>query len=412
MNLAMLTSRHPSIRMGRRSLVAFAVMAVATLSTQGWAQTSNEPVRLGALLSVTGNPANGLTAQVGYKMAVDEINASGGILGRKVEVFIGDDANDPTQAVTAVKRLISRDKIQVMVGPMVSQATLAVAPVLTEAKIASVSVSGSSAITPQVSPYHFSLFTSIQTVAVAMVDHISKNLKSKSAAIITDTGSQGKAAQEELQRLLPARGITLTSVQQHEPNVSDMTAQVLSLRRGNPDVVIHVAGTGVDAGTLLKNMDEVGWKVAMVSNTTSLNVPMVVRNAGAEVYKTGQLHGQLLKAYTYCPNDAVGQTEFGKFIGRLKAYDPKNFDQLNQQVVSMAYDGVYILKAAAEATKSLDGQVIAAWMEKNAGSISGRINGPLAASPSSHFLVGPDAIVFVTRPDQKRADGAALRSCS
>ena len=75
MNLAMLTSRHPSIRMGRRSLVAFAVMAVATLSTQGWAQTSNEPVRLGALLSVTGNPANGLTAQVGYKMAVDEINA-------------------------------------------------------------------------------------------------------------------------------------------------------------------------------------------------------------------------------------------------------------------------------------------------------------------------------------------------
>ena len=86
--------------------------------------------------------------------------------------------------------------------------------------------------------------------------------------------------------------------------------------------------------------------------------------------------------------------------------------QLNQQVVSMAYDGVYILKDAVEATKSFDGATIAAWMEKNAGSVKSRTNGPLAASADNHFLVGPDAIVFVNRPDQKRADGAALRNCS
>ena len=77
----------------------------------------------------------------------------------------------------------------------------------------------------------------------------------------------------------------------------------------------------------------------------------------------------------------------------------------------MAYDGVYIMKAAVEATKSFDGAVLADWMEKNAQNVKGRINGPLAASPNSHFLVGADAIVFVDRPDQKREDGAALRSC-
>jgi len=404
-------------RITRRQGAAFArrtVVIAAALASGAWvlpagAQSSGEPVRLGALLSVTGNPGNGLTSQTGYKMAVDEINAAGGILGRKVEMIIGDDANDPTQAVTSVKRLVSRDRIQIMVGPMLSQATMAIAPVLNEAKITNISVSGSSAITPKVAPYHFSLYTSIQSVAIAMVDHAQKNLKAKSIAILTDTGSQGKAAQEELQRLVPARGMTLTGAQQYEPKPTDVTAQLLSLRRGNPDVIINVSATGEDAGVMLKNMDELGWKPAVISNTAALNVPMVTRHAGPNAYAGGNVWGQLLKAYTYCPSEPVGQTEYGKFVAKLKAYDPKNFEQLNQQVVSMAYDGVYILKAAVEATKSFDGAVLAAWLEKNAGSVQGRINGPLAASPESHFLVGPDAIVFVSRPDQKRADGAALR---
>ena len=72
------------------------------------------------MLSVTGNPANGVTALAGYKMAVDEINQSGGIMGKQVDLFVADDANDPTQAVTSVKRLISVNNIQLLVGPMVS----------------------------------------------------------------------------------------------------------------------------------------------------------------------------------------------------------------------------------------------------------------------------------------------------
>lgn len=403
----------PARSAARRGFVLGAALIAAAWGLPVSAQTAGgDQVRLGALLSVTGNPANGITSLTGYKMAVEEINKSGGILGKQVVLFVGDDANDPTQAVTAVKRLIAKDKIQVMVGPMVSQATLAIAPVLTEAHIANISVSGSSAITPKVAPYHFSLFTSIEAVSEAMADHVSKQLKAKSAAIITDTGSQGKAAQDELQRLLAARGIKVTGVQQHEPHTNDMTSQVLSLRRGNPDVLISVSSTGDDAGAILKNIDEVGWKVKMISNSAALNVPMVVRTGGPDAFKNGQTSGQLLRAYTYCPGEGVGQTEFGKFITKLKAFDPKNFAQLNQQVVSMAYDGVYIAKTAIEATKSFDGAVLAAWIEKNAKDIKGRINGPLSASPANHFLVGADAVVFVNRPDLKREDGLVQRTCN
>ena len=137
---------------------------------------------------------------------------------------------------------------------------------------------------------------------------------------------------------------------------------------------------------------------------------MVARTGGNDAFKNGLTSGQLLKAYTYCQGDSVGQTDFGKFVSKLKVAEPKNFEQLNQQVVSMAYDGVYILKTAVEATKSFDGAVLASWIEKNANGVRGRINGPLSASSSNHFLVGPEAIVLVSRPDVKREDGMVLRS--
>ncbi len=407
------SSRHgPAHGFFRRRVIASAALAAAALGLPALAQTGGEPVRLGALASVTGLPANGMTSLSGYKLAVDEINKSGGILGRKVELIVGDDANDPTHAVTTVKRMIAKDKIQALVGPMLSQASLAIAPVLTEAKIANISVSGSSALTPKAAPYHFSLYTSIEAGSQATTEYVVNGLKAKSAAILTDTGSQGKAAQENLQRMLAARGVKVTGAQQHEPHVTDMTSQILSLRRGNPDVVLLVSSTGDDAGTILKNMDEVGWKVKVVSNTAGLNVPMVVRTGGPDIYNNGLTSGLLLKAYTYCSGEPVGQTEFGKFVSRLKAAEPKNFAQLNQQVVSMAYDGVYVMKAAIEATKSFDGAVIADWIEKNVQNVQGRINGPLAASANNHFLVGADAIVFVTRPDKKRDDGLPERVCS
>jgi branched-chain amino acid transport system substrate-binding protein len=400
-------------RSGCRKILLSAALAAAFAiapAAPAFAQAASDRVRLGALLSVTGNPANGVTALAGYKMAVDEINKSGGIMGKQVDLFVGDDASDPTQAVTAVKRLISTNNIQLLVGPMVSQATLAVAPVLTEAKIANVSVSGSSAITPKVAPYHFSLFTSIEAVSEAMADYAVKELKAKSVGIITDSGSQGKAAQEEFQRLFSARNIKVTGVQQHEPHANDLTAQMLSLRRGNPDVLMQVSSTGDDTGTILKTLGEIGWDVKLVSNSAALNVPMVARTGGNDAFKNGLTSGQLLKAYTYCQGDPVGQTDFGKFVSKLKVAEPKNFEQLNQQVVSMAYDGVYILKTAVEATKSFDGAVLASWIEKNANGVRGRINGPLSASSSNHFLVGPEAIVLVSRPDVKREDGMVLRN--
>ncbi|GAB3628980.1 amino acid ABC transporter substrate-binding protein [Pandoraea terrae] len=393
----------------RRAVLAGAITAV--LASAAAAQGASEPIRMGAIFSVTGpGAATGYTGLTGTKLAVKEINAAGGIMGRPVELFVGDDAFDPTQAVAEAKRLVSKEKVQLMVGPTVSQVTLAIAPVLTQARVASVSLTGSSALTPQIAPYTFSMWTSIEAQGQAMTDYAVKHLKVKSAAIIADNGAQGKAGVAIFQRLLAAQGVKVTGVQEHEPLASDLTAQILALKRGNPDAIFQISTAGEDSGVVFRTMGDIGWDAKVLSMVAGLTVPMVIRKSNPDVFKQGNIYATMLKAYTYCPKDAGGPTEFGKFVTRLKAFDPKNFDKLNPQVVSMTYDSVYVLKAAVEATKSFDGPTLSNWIEKNAPAIKGRVNGALSAGALSHFLVGVDAIAMVRRPDVKREDGSVQRA--
>lgn len=393
----------------RHAATGMLALAAAIAAGGVWAQ-GTEPVRLGAIYSITGaGAATGYASLTGTKMAVKEINATGGILGRQVELFVGDDAFDPTQAVAEVKRLVSKEKVQLLMGPTISQVTLAIAPVLTQARVASVALSGSTSLTPQVAPYTFSMWTSIEAQGEAMIDFAVKQLKVKTAAIIADNGAQGKAGTAIFQRMLAARGVKVTGVQEHESRTSDVTAQVLALKRGNPDIVFQISTTGEDSGVVFRTMQDLGWNTKVMSMVAGVSAPLVIRASTPDVFKQGDIYATMLKAYTYCPKDPVGQTEFGKFVTRLKAFDPKNVDKLNAQVVSMTYDGVYVLKAAVEATKSFDGATLTSWIEKNASSIRGRVNGSLSATQLSHFLVGADAITMVKRPDIKREDGLVER---
>ncbi|MCY1290827.1 Periplasmic binding protein [compost metagenome] len=286
---------------------------------------------------------------------------------------------------------------------------MAIGPLLAEARIASIYLSGSAALTPQVTPTGFSLYTSVDATAQTMLEYAANVRRAKSVALLTDTGAQGKASQQAFKDKVDGLGLRLTGIQEHEPHAQDLVAQLLSLRRGAPELILHVSSLGDDLGQLMTSLDQLGWEVPVASNVAGINVPMVLRVAGPGAYRKGNLAGVMLKAYTYCPGEPVGETEFGRFVGRLKAFAPQNFDKLNMQVVSMSYDSVFVLKEAVEATQSLDGPTLAAWLEEHASTIEGRVNGQLTASPSSHFLIGSDSLVMAVRPDQQRADGLVLR---
>ena len=112
------------------------VVAVLTAAGVALAQPKGEPIKIGLLTPVTGNLARwGGYAQNGAGLAVDELNAAGGVLGRPVQIVAADSVCQPAQGVSALRRLITADKVGLVIGDICSSVTLAAMPVVAESKV-------------------------------------------------------------------------------------------------------------------------------------------------------------------------------------------------------------------------------------------------------------------------------------
>lgn len=385
--------------------VACAALAVC-LATGAQAEGA-KPIRVGVFYDFTGAAATlAEPSKLGIDMAVSEINAKGGIAGRKIETVIADTQTDPTIGVGEIKRLVQQEKVDVVLGPLISQVLMAALPVLNEAKILSISATGTDLTTPQAAPYNFSIMVSAKTQAIVMAEDAAKRLHAKSAAILSDSGAQAKSFVPEVKAELEKRGVKVSGTQEFQYQATDMTPQLLSLRRGNPDVLILLASTGPDVGNTMKGIAELGWKVK-VSGTYSMGgfAAGAIRIAGADAFKNAS--GINYKAFTYCAGDGNPKA-FAEFVEKMRKFNPDRAGRVSLPVAAFIYDTVYLLKAAVEGTGGkTDGPTLAAWIEKNAHSFSG-INVKLAASPATHFLIGPDNLATV-QPEQLRDGVFQLR---
>jgi branched-chain amino acid transport system substrate-binding protein len=375
-----------------------------------YADHSSQPIKLGFFSSFTGiYNQNGYNGLAGVKLAVAEINASGGILGRQVVVFEGDDQSSPTAAIDEIRRLVQTEKIDALIGPISSQITLATIPFLNEAKIPSISVSGSSALTPAVGPYHFSMLPSADSQAEAIVNYIANSLKASSAAIIYDDGAQATSTVNALINELAKRNIRLTGSEKYVISSTNMTPQLTALRNANPDALIALTGTSFDSGYILKNRHDMNWDIPVVGNiTVAAGAVNAAKISGVEAF-IGVV-GLNYKELTYCPGDALGTSFYSKFKDRLRAFDPANYANYAPLVVAYTYESVYALKAGLEGANSLNGPNFAYWMENNNRLLSETMSLPLDPSDTSHFLISSAALVMAESLYDLNPDGLMKRT--
>jgi branched-chain amino acid transport system substrate-binding protein len=372
--------------------IAIASAIVMAFGASGAAAQTGTPIKLGAMLPLTGAGPIGESAQIGVELAVKEINAAGGIAGRQVQLVMADYQTDATIGVGEAKRLIQQEKVDLMVGPTYSQVTLAVMPMLIEAKIPEVNVSGTEKLTPEVAPFGFSMLANAESQATKMVDWADKGLKAKSAAIFSDAGAQAKTAVEAIKAELAKRNIKLTGVQEFQYNAKDMTPQLLDLKRGNPDVVLLFTSNGDDTGNALKGLGELGWDVKVSGSYGVALSGAALKIVGKEGFKNTT--GLNYKGFSYCGGQAPSE-RFRDFIAKVKAFKPEAVSRLPLNYVSLWYDAPYILKWAVEgAGNKTDGPTIAAFIEQNAKNFQG-VNSGLSASKQNHFLIGADALAIV-----------------
>jgi ABC-type branched-subunit amino acid transport system substrate-binding protein len=396
----------------RRGVALAAITAMLGLAGAGHVQAQDKaPLKLGLFLEFTGG-SSGTTSesvQLGAEIAVEEIDAAGGINGRKVTTVVADTQTDATVGVGEMKRLALQDKVDLVIGPVISQIQMAASPVLNEAGIASIGSTGSTAITPKTAPYYFSTLVSAPVQARKAAAYAADVLKVKSGAILSDSGAQAKEFVEAMRKEMAARDIKLAAVQEYQYRAADMTPQLLALKRSQPDTLFLFASSGEDVGNALKSMDELGWKPKVTGNwTVGAFVEAAEQVAGKDAMKG--VTGSNYSGFTFCKGGQQPEA-YLKLYAKAKAKNAALMERASMPILSLFYDSVYLMKAAIEGNGGkTDGKSVAAWIEAHGSSVKG-VSGAISPTPDMHFLYGADALSIVYPGErgeagiQQRAEG-------
>lgn len=218
---------------------------------------STEPIKIGVITSITGERALvGEYAQNAINMAVEEVNAAGGVLGRPVEVVYEDDLGNDVGAVNALNKLATDDAIAAIVGPYYGTMILALDGEIKKAEIPVITATSLSKLADFGNPWLFQARTPDSFVPAALVDYAVNKWGNK-VSIIYGTDAAGVGQMEAAVKTLGDKGITALSIDAYNSGDKDFTAQIQHIQTANPDVIIAF-GLQVEAGLIMKQLRDTG----------------------------------------------------------------------------------------------------------------------------------------------------------
>lgn len=344
------------------SVTAGMIVSTALLAACGssGANGADGPVKVGVAGPM--NSVYGQWQKTATQIAADEINAGGGINGRKVELVWADTEANPTKAVTEFTRLTKQDKVDFIVGPSTSGETVATLPIVNQAKIATMPSAGSEEITASTSPYSFAVLPTSDQQIEKMVEHITKK-GYKKVAVIHDDGVLAVEAAGLIKDELGKAGVTFTGDQSYKLSTTDVTPQVLALRGQSPDALIAWTTTGQDTGRVLQARQQNSWNVPVIGNTAAMSVADAEAVAGKNAFDN--VTAVSPAAFAACsPSNVRKQT--AAFIEAAQKKASASPGELSYYYMSYFYDGLTWLAAASNAVGSTDGAKVSDWIANNA----------------------------------------------
>jgi len=352
------TSRR--VRAALVGLLVAGLSAGCGLGSSGESDTGpGSPIKIGTLLSVTGPAANlGDKMRKGAEMAVEEINADGGINGRKIDWVFYDPAGDTSTAVQQTRRMLDSDGVDVLVGGgAMSGIALAMNPSAAESGTVFVATEGARQIVQPATEHPLSFKTTFNDTA--MVQRVIDFWKSKGitrAAFLPDTSSFGQSALEEMERLAPAAGIKV-DVAAFDPAATDLMPQIKRLAANKPQA--YLAWTTSPSGvTFLKNVRSVVTDdTVMVMHGFGFVDDRYMQQAG-EAGKGTILVSPKLPVVDKLPADDVQKPVIEEFTA---AYAKRYQGEQPNVYAGQAYDAMMV---AAEALKANDGSTEGASLAK------------------------------------------------
>src|SRR5450830_1099589 len=248
------------------------------------AAVAADPIKIGVSGPFTGGSAPmGVSMRDGVKLAVAEINAKGGVLGRSLLLIERDDEAKNERGVQIAQELINKEKVAATVGYINTGVALASQRFYQEAKIPVINnVATGSIITKQFADqpenYIFRNSANDQIQSQMIIKEAVDNRKYKKVAILADSTNYGQIGREDLEKVLASRSMKAVAVEKYNIKDVDMTAQLLKAKQAGADVVLTY-GIGPELAQIANGMTKLGWKVPMVGSWT-LSMGNFIDNAG------------------------------------------------------------------------------------------------------------------------------------
>ena len=265
----------------KRLLAVAAAMTIATMVTGG--ALAADGIKVGVLLPLTGAQAKfGEIEKRSYEMAAEEINAKGGVNGKKIELLFEDDTGKPDVGRSGVEKLISREKVSVITGGYSSSVTAAATPVAQQFKVPFVVCTGSAdditekgydyvfRINPAASEYPASVETFLKEVAKDV----------KTVALLYENSSFGQSSSKSFEEDAKRLGLKILVKEGYQAGAIDFKPILTKVKAANPDMIYMVSYV-MDASLLMRQSKELRINPKMfVGGGAGFTLPEFAKSAG------------------------------------------------------------------------------------------------------------------------------------
>jgi branched-chain amino acid transport system substrate-binding protein len=360
-------------------LAAFLLLVGSSLASAA------EPIKIGAFLTVTG-PASflGDPELKTLQMVIENLNAKGGLLGRKVELIHYDTGGNAKEAVNFVKRLIKSDNVDIIVGGTTTGDTMAVIPDVEKEGIPFISLAGAVDIVEPVKKWVFKT-PHTDRMAVAKIYEDLRQRGLTKVALITGDGGFDKSGREQLLKLAPQYGITLVADESYGNKDTDMTTPLTKIRGSEAQAIINF-GFGQAPAIVTKNIKQLGIKLPLYQSHGVASKTFIDLAGNAA-------EGVRLPAAALVIAEQLPDADPQKPV--LLAYK-KDYEAKYGPVSTFgghAYDGIVIAIEAIQRAGSVDKAKVRDAIEKTQGLIG--TAGVFNMTPEDHMGLALDAFKMV-----------------
>ena len=369
----------------KAALVLAACLSAGALPAAAETGVTPDTIRIGMFGPLTGPTAVGSLPLFGAASVYKDVNDHGGIHGRKIELYIEDDACDPNKTISATKKLIAQDEVFMIHGGWCSGTVMAIKPELARNPGLPYMVLGaaSAAISTPVMPNLFHPIATTQTVTRTMLDFALSKPDAQRIAIISHSDEWGKSHINPLLEYMKSKGMEPVESVWLERGSTSATSQLLKIRSAKPDVVLAILYPP-ELTLYLRGADKYGIKAPTVT-TQGVSIEDMVHRVGN--------HEATKDLFVFYPlSSTLDAPAFGKWVDMYRKYYP------NEPVETLSFMGMTGALAIVEALKragpDLTREKVIAELNNLRDFDPGLQSGPLTFTPEVHAGISSGKMIY------------------